>query len=129
MRTAVLALAMGLGVVMAAGQSIQTLKLDAVQPLYLVSADLNRDGFPDLAVACHSSNSVVIFENTRLPCTSFKEKVQWVLEDSPVALAVGYFMDSRLFTYGAHLFSVHLGLPQPCSCHPVPTGRGALHPR
>jgi hypothetical protein len=93
MRTAVLALAIGLGVVMAAGQSIQTLKLDAVQPLYLVSADLNRDGFPDLAVACHSSNSVVIFENTRLPCTSFKEKVQWVLEDSPVALAVGYFMD------------------------------------
>ncbi len=93
MRTGVLVLAVGLLVAMAAGQSIQTLKLDAVQPVYLVSADLNRDGFPDLAVACHSSNSVVLFENTRSPCTSFKEKVQWVLEDSPVALAVGYFMD------------------------------------
>lgn len=102
MRTCVLVLAVGLSVAMAAGQSIQTLKLDAVQPVYLVSADLNRDGFPDLAVACHSSNSIVLFENTRLPCTSFKEKVQWVLEDSPVALAVGYFMDpvcSTCFPY------------------------------
>jgi|GEM_PF-1325778 len=93
MRTGVLVLAIGLGMAMAAGQSIQTLKLDAIQPVYLVSADFNRDGFPDLAVACHSSNNVVLFENTRAPCTSFKEKVQWVLEDSPVALAVGYFMD------------------------------------
>ncbi len=93
MRTGVLVVAIGLAVAIAAGQSIQTLKLDAIQPVYLVSADFNRDGFPDLAVACHSSNNVVLFENTRSPCTNFKEKIQWVLEDSPVALAVGYFMD------------------------------------
>ena len=93
MRTGVLVLAIGLGMAIAAGQSIQTLKLDAVQPVYLISADFNRDGFPDLAVACHSSNNVILFENTRSLSASFKEKVQWVLEDSPVALAVGSFMD------------------------------------
>lgn len=93
MQTKVLVAAVCFLAALAAAQTIQTLKLDAIQPDYLVAADLNRDGYPDLAVACHSSNSVVVFENTRTPCASFKDKVQWVLEDSPVALAAGYFID------------------------------------
>lgn len=93
MRTSVLLLAFGFGAVGAFAQALQPLDLGAIQPLSLVAADLNRDGFPDLAVACHSSNAVVVFENTRAPGASFRERVQWTLEDAPVALAVGSFMD------------------------------------
>lgn len=93
MRTKVLLAILGIVAAVAAAQTIQTLKLDAIRPNYLVSVDLNRDGYPDLAVSCHTSNNVIIFENTRSPCASFKDKVQWVLEDSPVALAVGHFLD------------------------------------
>ncbi len=49
----------------APAETVQTLDPGAIQPVRLLSADLNRDGYPDLAVACHSSNSVVVFENTR----------------------------------------------------------------
>lgn len=93
MRTGVLLLALGIGAVGAWGQVLHSLELGAIQPVALVTADLNRDGFPDLAVACHSSNALVIFENTRAPGASFKDKVQWTLEDAPVALAAGFFMD------------------------------------
>lgn len=93
MRTGVLLLALGIGAVGAWGQVLHPLELGAIQPVALLAADLNRDGFPDLAVACHSSNAVVVFENTRAPGASFKDKVQWTLEDAPVALAAGLFMD------------------------------------
>lgn len=93
MRTKVILAVTEIMVVMGMAQTIQTLDLGAIQPNYIVSVDLNRDGFPDLAVSCHSSYNIVIFENTRSPCASFMDKVQWVLEDSPVALAAGYFMD------------------------------------
>ncbi len=92
MRTKVMLLVVGV-VLAAAGQTVQTLDPGAIQPVYLLSADLNRDGYPDLAVACHSSNSVVVFENTRTPCGSFNGPVRWELGDSPVALAAGFFLD------------------------------------
>ncbi|MCS7216998.1 MAG: VCBS repeat-containing protein [Candidatus Bipolaricaulota bacterium] len=93
MRTSVILLALGIGAAGAWGQALLSLDLGAIQPVSLVAADFNRDGFPDLAVACHSSNAVVLFENTKAPLASFKDKVQWILEDAPVALAVGSFMD------------------------------------
>lgn len=92
MRTKVMLLVLGV-VLVAAGQTVHTLDPGGIQPLYLVAADLNHDGFPDLAVACHSSNSVAVFENTRTPCMSFNGAVQWKLGDSPVALAAGSFLD------------------------------------
>ncbi|MEN3010600.1 MAG: VCBS repeat-containing protein [Candidatus Bipolaricaulaceae bacterium] len=93
MRTSVLVLALGIGAAGALGQTLHSLELGAIQPVSLVAADLNRDAFPDLAVACHSSNAVVFFENTKRAGESFKDKVQWTLEDAPIALAVGSFLD------------------------------------
>ncbi|MGC9075571.1 MAG: FG-GAP repeat domain-containing protein [Candidatus Bipolaricaulaceae bacterium] len=93
MRTKVMVLVVGV-VLAAAGQTVQTLDPGGIQPVYLLASDLNRDGFPDLAVACHSSNSVAVFENTRAPCGVFDGAVQWKLEDSPVALAAGFFLNS-----------------------------------
>lgn len=92
MRTKVIVLVLGVFLA-AAGQTTQILDPGGIQPVALLAVDLNRDGYPDLAVACHSSNSIAIFENTRKPCASFDGAVQWTLNDSPVALAAGTFLD------------------------------------
>ena len=80
-------------------QQIQPLVLDCVKPVYIVTTDFNRDSYPDLAVACHSCNSIVVLPNLgreARECAQFDESLSfnWELTDAPTALATGYFLDS-----------------------------------
>ena len=87
--------------------AIQSLQLKCVDPTYIVAGDLNGDAHADIAVACHSCNSVAIVRNLGLeakPCASFGNAVYWDLRDSPVALAIGRFIDkpnNSLFPYSS----------------------------
>ena len=76
---------------------IQDLNLECVTPVYIIADDFNRDAYPDLAVACHSCNSVLVIPNNggeMEPCKAFDGSLAWRLDDSPVALASGHFIDS-----------------------------------
>lgn len=75
---------------------IQDLNLECVKPVYIIADDFNRDAYPDLAVACHSCNTVLVIPNVdggMEPCKAFGGALSWTLDDSPVALASGYFID------------------------------------
>lgn len=77
-------------------QQIQDLYLECVKPVYILADDFNRDSYPDLALACHSCNTVVVLPNlgrVGTPCAQFDSAYSWKLEDSPTALASGYFLD------------------------------------
>ena len=79
-------------------QQIQDLTLECARPVYIVTTDFNRDSYPDLAIACHSCNSVVILPNLGQDadlCTQFDDSLafSWELADAPTALATGYFLD------------------------------------
>lgn len=81
---------------LALGQQIQDLDLDCVRPVYVLTDDFNRDSYPDLALACHSCNTVVVLPNLGMagaPCAQFDTAYSWELEDAPTALASGYFLD------------------------------------
>jgi len=75
---------------------VQDLNLECVKPVYIIADDFNRDAYPDLAVACHSCNTVLIIPNIDggiEPCKTFEGALTWTLDDSPVALASGFFID------------------------------------
>ena len=78
----------------ATGPQIESIQLACVRPVYIVTDDFNRDGYPDLAVACHSCDAIAVIRNGRGSCPSvFDGPVYWGLDDSPVALASGTFLD------------------------------------
>lgn len=115
MRNRLLAAALCLAALWAplGGYAIQNLDLDCVMPGYIVAADLNRNGFPDLAVACHSCNTVTLVPNLGHampdPCRAFDASlaVDWTLTDAPMALAVGQFLDPPIYIPECP--------PEPCS--------------
>jgi len=78
--------------------AIQDLQLGCVKPVYIIADDLNRDGYPDLALACHSCNTVMVVPNQNCagqPCGALaaEQAVAWKLADSPLAVASARFMD------------------------------------
>ncbi len=78
---------------------VQDLDIDCVMPRYIVADDLNKDGYPDLAVACHSCNTVTLLQNLAAempdPCAAFDVSMalDWQLDDAPMAIAAGDFLD------------------------------------
>ncbi|MGY4707874.1 FG-GAP repeat domain-containing protein [Candidatus Bipolaricaulota sp. J31] len=83
--------------------TIEDINIDCVNPVYIITDDFNRDGYPDLAVACHSCDAIAAIPNrARNPvpedqlqeCNQFidEKAVYWKLDDSPVALASGLFI-------------------------------------
>jgi len=105
MRTRLLAAVLCLAALWAplGGYAIQDLDLDCVMPGYIIAADLNQDGYPDLAVACHSCNTITFLPNLGAdmpsPCQAFDagRAVDWVLNDAPMALAAGQFLDAPIY--------------------------------
>ena len=78
----------------ATGPQIEEIQLACVRPVYIITDDFNRDGYPDLAVACHSCDAIAVIRNGRGSCPSvFDAPVYWGLDDSPAALASGTFLD------------------------------------
>lgn len=88
----------------AAWGQVQNLELSCIRPVYIISDDFDRDGWLDLAIACHSCFKVVVVPN-RGPlgkeCEAFVSNSgkAWLLmaakqEDAPLALASGYFLDA-----------------------------------
>ncbi len=81
---------------------VQDLDIDCVMPRYIVADDLNKDGYPDLAVACHSCNTVTLLQNLAAempdPCAAFDVSMalDWQLDDAPMAIAAGDFLDEPL---------------------------------
>ncbi len=102
---------LGAGVLLSAG--IQDLSLDCVMPKYLVAEDLNRDGYPDLALACHSCNTVMLLPNLGNEMArsgqafDAGQAVEWQFDDAPMALAVGDFLDAPIYVPECP--------PEPCS--------------
>lgn len=72
---------------------IQALDWDCVRPFYVIAGDFNGDGWDDIALACHSCDTIMVALNpTQQSCP-----VEWgalkayKLSDSPVGLAWGMF--------------------------------------
>ncbi len=69
-------------------------------PRYVVAEDFNQDGYPDLALACHSCNTVTFLQNLAAqmanPCEAFDVSLtaDWLLDDAPMALAAGNMLDA-----------------------------------
>lgn len=77
----------------AAGPVIQDLAWDCVLPVYVIAGDLDGNGWDDIALACHSCDSVLVGlnpGNVQCPVTWPMPKV-FELRDSPIALAWGLF--------------------------------------
>lgn len=83
---------------------IQNLQLSCIRPMQIITEDFDRDGWPDLAIACHSCDNVVVVPNLgRLgkECQSFASDSgkSWTLViagqgDAPLSIASGYFLDA-----------------------------------
>ncbi len=75
------------------GPTIQDLAWDCILPSYVIAGDLNGDGWDDIALACHSCDTILVGLNpTRAPCPiPWPAPKAFVLNDSPVALAWGLF--------------------------------------
>jgi len=87
----------------ATGPQIEEIQLACVNPVYIITDDFNRDGYPDLAVACHSCDTIAAIPNGKGTCPEvFDKPAYWRLNDSPVALASGMFIEEpsgRNFPY------------------------------
>ncbi len=87
----------------AVGQ-IQNLQLSCIRPVQIITDDFDRDGWPDLAIACHSCNNVVVVPNLGAKgkeCEAFASDSgkAWLLTlagqaDAPLSIASGYFLDA-----------------------------------
>lgn len=105
-RTWVIGLGLLLSLLGAGGAwaQIQDLELSCIRPMYIITDDFDRDGWPDLAIACHSCNQVLVVPNQAAlgtECAAFASYsgVAWPLVyggqgDAPLALASGYFIDA-----------------------------------
>jgi hypothetical protein len=72
--------------------------------MYIITDDFDRDGWLDLAIACHSCNQVLVVPNQAMlgsECAAFASHsgATWPLVhggqgDAPLALASGYFVDA-----------------------------------
>lgn len=72
---------------------IQNLTWDCVRPVYVIAGDLDGNGWDDIALACHSCDTILLGLNPKgqgcpVPWGSPKELK---LTDSPTALAWGLF--------------------------------------
>ncbi len=98
-----LAVLVGLVCGAALGQ-IQDLQLSCVRPVQIIVDDFDRDGWPDLAIACHSCNNVVVVPNLGeegQECKAFAPDPgkAWSLviagqADAPLSIASGLFLDA-----------------------------------
>lgn len=83
--------------------TVQDLKWDCVRPVYIVAGDLNGDGWDDLAVACHSCNTIMVGLNPKSATCPAPCPVAWPapkvfsLADSPTALAWGLFFSKDAY--------------------------------
>ncbi len=117
-RIAVLGLlaAVGLGA-FAQVPLIQDLKWDCVRPVYIIAGDFNADGWDDLAVACHSCNTILAGLNPGsatcpAPCpVAWPAPKAFTLPDSPVALAWGLVYDRTKDAYEIRIFTATQYLP------------------
>lgn len=81
---------------------VQDLQLNCIRPVYIVAEDFDRDGWVDLAIACHSCNQVLVVPNlarSGKECAAFANGLAWPLlyagqGDAPLALATGWFLDA-----------------------------------
>ncbi len=99
-----LALLMGLLWTVGAWGQIQNLELSCIRPVYIITDDFDRDGWLDLAIACHSCNQVLVVPNqgaSGKECAAFVSNSGqgWSLlsggqGDASLALASGYFIDA-----------------------------------
>lgn len=78
---------------MAATPVIQDLSWDCVRPVYVIAGDLNGDDWDDIALACHSCDTILLGLNPRCKdCPVPWETPKTLrLTDSPTALDWGLF--------------------------------------
>jgi hypothetical protein len=117
-RVAVLGLLMVLGLgAMAQMPLVQDLNWDCVRPVYIIAGDFNADGWDDLAVACHSCNTIMVGLNPGsavcpAPCpVAWPAPKAFTLPDSPVALAWGLVYDRIKDAYEIRIFTATQYLP------------------
>lgn len=76
---------------------VQDLNWDCVKPVYIIAGDLDGNGWDDIAVACHSCNTIPLGLNPGSEVCPAPCPVPWPapkvfsLGDSPTALAWGLF--------------------------------------
>lgn len=119
MKKSVLALlTIGLGaLVLAQVPVVQDLNWDCVRPVYIVAGDLNGDGWDDIAVACHSCNTIHVGLNPKAtacpaPCpVAWPAPKKFSLGDSPTVLGSGLFYDKAKDAYEIKLVTATQYLP------------------
>lgn len=91
---------------------VQDLDWDCVRPVYIVAGDLDGNGWDDIAVACHSCNTVHLGLNpgTKVCPVLWPKPKVFSLADSPVVLAWGLFLIQPV-TYETRLVTATQYLP------------------
>ncbi|MGC8963743.1 MAG: FG-GAP repeat domain-containing protein [Candidatus Bipolaricaulaceae bacterium] len=90
---------------------VQDICLDCVRPVYIIAGDLNADGWDDIAVACHSCNTIPVLLNPGSKVCPAPCPVNWpapkvfTLADSPVALSWGLVFDRAKDAYEVRVFT------------------------
>ncbi|MCS7240961.1 MAG: hypothetical protein NZ651_06945, partial [Candidatus Bipolaricaulota bacterium] len=96
---------------------VQDLNWDCIRPVYIVAGDLNGDGWDDIAVACHSCNTIHVGLNPKSAVCPAPCPVAWAapkifsLTDSPTVLAWGLFFVKEKDAYEIRLVTATQYLP------------------
>lgn len=96
---------------------VQDLAWDCIRPVYIGAGDLNGDGWDDIALACHSCNTILVGLNPRSstcppPCpVTWPTPKTFPLGDSPVALSWGLFFNEKIEAYEIKVVVITQYLP------------------